>query len=178
MVFFQEKMSKFKAIGLVFVALGFIFLVMKQGTNSLNIGFILGVISGCAYGITSYIKKALTNVDRLIMLSIIALSTFVSLGAISLLLGEKPILPALPLTWFSLLAFATVALLSEYLTIVGFQNFDLYLGSIILSLEIVFSGLFGFLFFGEGLSLLEITALVLIFASVAVSNYEPRKLEK
>ncbi len=54
----------------------------------------------------------------------------------------------------------------------GFQNFNLNLGSIVVSSELIFGPLFAVLILGEGLTTWEIVGGILVIAAIVISNID------
>ena len=73
-------------------------------------------------------------------------------------------------TWAVGLMFGFILVAVNYLLLVGFQNFDLSLGVIILSSELIFALLFGLLVFGEKPLPKEIIGGLFVMAAVILPN--------
>lgn len=58
----------------------------------------------------------------------------------------------------------------SFLTLIGFKNYDLNLGTIVLSSELVFAPVFAIIFFKEFPSEIEIMGGVFIASAILVSN--------
>lgn len=170
MIVYKEKLTRLGGIGLVCMLAGFLALIGSSYQDIVGLGFVYGIISGVAYGFGNYYKKSIKKLSREHFLLIISLSTAVFMLLISLISGERPSVDLQPVTIAALLGFMVITSTAEYLTVVGFQNFPLYLGSIVLSLEIVFSAVLGLFIYGEVLSVRELIGVVLILVAVILSN--------
>lgn len=166
-IVFKEKLKLLNLLDLVLAIIGLSIMLYPFSLANLNFGFIIGIFSGVFYSIGSVFKKSLQNkISRLWLITIIAVfCVIITLPFV--MLSANPIPPALN-TEVILVAgiYTLIALSAEYLTIVGFQNFDLNWGSVILSGEIVFAGLIGLFFFQETLSSRELIGLAFITLAV------------
>jgi len=167
---FKEKLSLQSILGVVFIFVGFFFLNNLNILQITNLGLLMGFLSGMAYGVTNYFKKSAGKFSKEEMLLIIAVSTTVMMQAISFFNHEKLVTDLSLISILMLIIFIFTALGAEYLTIVGFRNFDMYVGTIVLSLEIVFTVIVGYFFFQEIPTVYETLGIFLIFASVVLSN--------
>lgn len=168
-LFLKETIDIYGKLALVLIVFGFIFLSGGFSLQFLGLGLLFGILSGALYGVANFFKKYLKELDNLDILLIISFFNAVFMFLYSLLNGETPV-PISLNTFFILLSFLLIALFGEYLTIIGFRNFNLYLGSIILSLEILFAGILGYVVYKEMLSPYEITGGVLVIVAIVLSN--------
>ncbi len=166
----KEKITNNGLIGLILIFISFILLNNLNFKEITNSGLVWGIISGVAYGVASLIKKNSGKFSREEILLVISISTTIFMQILSIINREAFPSHLTSLTFASLFLFIIIALSSEYLTILGFRNFDLYLGSIILSLEIVFTIFIGILFFKEFPTNLELMGIVFIITSVILTN--------
>ncbi len=72
---------------------------------------------------------------------------------ISILAGEKQIIPAFNQEWAAMLGYAVSGLAGFWLAIEGFKYVDASIGSLIGLLEIIFSAVFGIFFFQDQMTL-------------------------
>jgi drug/metabolite transporter (DMT)-like permease len=87
-------------------------------------------------------------------------------------LNKQEILPSItPASWLIVIFFGLLIVAVNYLLLLGFRNFDLNLGTILLSSEMVFTPIFAFLAFGEAPSLYVIIGGVFIAASIVLVNF-------
>lgn len=168
-VVFKEKIMVITFIDFVLAIIGLFLFLYPISLSTLNWGFLMGVASGICWGIGSVFKKSLQGkVSRLWLLTILSVaSVIVTLPFV--LAGTHPVPATLNAeTLIALVILTVTALGAEYLTIVGFQNYDLNWGSIILSGEIVFAGLIGYLFFRETLTPSEKLGLAFVLAAMTL----------
>jgi drug/metabolite transporter (DMT)-like permease len=79
---------------------------------------------------------------------------------------------------FTTIFFAGIMVSISQLLLFGFKNINVSTGSIILSLEIVFAALIGYVTFGETLSIPEVIATGLILLASALAAYETKSSSK
>ena len=67
-------------------------------------------------------------------------------------------------------------MVNNYLMIIGFNNFDLNLGTIVLSSELLFASIFGYLIYKEVPTINELIGCGLIAFSVIISHVNFKKI--
>lgn len=172
-VFFKEKITKIKIFSLISVLIGLFCFIWPLSLSSLNLGFIAAIISGLFDAAANGFRKDLAGkIDKFILVFITTLGgVFVSglmmfyfnqnFGFISNLTAN---------TWLVGLLFGFILVAVNYLLLVGFQNFDLSLGVVILSSELIFAILFGLLVFGEKPLPKEIIGGLFVMMAVILPN--------
>lgn len=75
----------------------------------------------------------------------------------------------------AVVAFAILQLILNHLLLFGFQHFDVNIGTVILSLELFFAAILGYIIFGEALTTAELLGGLAIFAASIVSAWEFKK---
>ena len=81
-------------------------------------------------------------------------------------------------TIFVGLLFGLLLLIINYLLLVGFSNFDLNLGTIIMSSELAFASIFAFLLYKEIPTKYELIAVFFIILSIIVSHVSIKRKNK
>lgn len=170
LLFLKEKLSVYGALGLILILFSFLFLNNLDMRGIVTIGLVWGLFSGVLYGVESYIKKDAGTFTKEEILLVISVSTAVIMFLFSFLNKETLPTALSGATFLTLSLFVSAALSAEYLTVLGFRNFDLYLGSIVMSLEIVFTIFVGMIFFGEVPTAAEFIGASLIILSVVITN--------
>jgi drug/metabolite transporter (DMT)-like permease len=66
--------------------------------------------------------------------------------------------------------FALVIILGSYLTLYGFQNFDVNIGTVIMSTELVFAAIMAYFLFDEVPATHELVGGIVIFAGSVVGS--------
>lgn len=166
MTIFKEKLTAIKMISLLLAFLGLLIIFgFSLATFSL-LAMLMAAVNGIASGGEVATTKKVTQ-----ELSSLQVSIYVWIGILithlplSILLGEKQLLPSLTLPWFAMGMFSIAGLLAFWLVIEGFKYVDASIGGLIGLSEIIFSILFGVLFFQEKISVSILFGGILILLS-------------
>ncbi len=174
---FKEGFSIKKRLSFILAMFGVILFVYPSGIQAIDIGMSFTAIAGISDVITNSMKKTLSGkVDRFILVFYQMLAGIVV--GITLLIGyrEYTLLHSFtPEAVGMLLFFSLNFFLLSYLTIYGFQHFDLNLGTIVLSLEFVFASLAGYFLYHEQLSFYQIIASISLIVSIIMINFPAKK---
>jgi drug/metabolite transporter (DMT)-like permease len=170
---FKEKVTVIKALSLLLVFIGLLIYVYPFSLSQLNLGFGFALLAGIADAVANSFRKYLSGkTDRLVLASIPMVGGILVAFAF-LTASHQLFIPSIsPLSWLIGIIFGGLVLSISYLTLVGFQNFDLNLGTIILSSELFFGPMFAFLIFRESPSFFEISGGVLIMAAIVIMNFD------
>lgn len=170
-LFFKEKLNNMKILSLVLVLIGLISYTYPFDFSTLGIGFLLSILSGFFDASANSFRKYLAGkVDRFVL---VVLQMVGGLGvAVALMtIFKQTSLPSLsPTSWVVGLLFGLCLVAISYLTLIGFQNFDLNLGTVVLSSEIFFASIFAFVFFQETSTFTQLLGGVLIVVATGVAN--------
>lgn len=169
---FDEKISTKKLISGVFTLIGLaMYMYPFSFANLLNIGIIFALLSGLLDTAANSFRKHLSGkMDRLV-LALLPMLGGVTLSLILMGASHQLAFPPISLfSWFIGLLFGICVLAISYLTLVGFHNFDLNLGTIVLSAELLFAPIFAYLFLREVPSSQEFVAAFFIGAAIVMMN--------
>ena len=171
-VIFSEKVTPRKIVALVLVFLALLIYTWPISLqNLLQAGFLFGVGAGLAEGMANGFRKYLGDkVDRLVLVAMQGLGAFILGSVLTVSSGNFSIPSMSPMTLIVLLVFGMLLVAMSYLTLVGFSNFDLNLGTIVLSSELLFAPLFAAIIFVEIPTLTQILGGVLILLAIIVLN--------
>lgn len=172
-LFFKEKITILKALSLVSVVIGLACFIWPLSLSSLNIGFVAAIISGLLDAAANGFRKDLAGkIDKFILVFITTLGGVIVSGMMMFYFKQNfDFISSLSVnTWAVGLMFGFILVAVNYLLLVGFQNFDLSLGVIILSSELIFALLFGLLVFGEKPLPKEIIGGLFVMAAVILPN--------
>lgn len=176
-VIFKEKLTKKGISSLVLSIIGLLLFSYPQREGLPIVGLILGLLSGFADSIANVFRKELPQkIDKLILLLLTAVGGVVVSGVMGFFSSEGLI----PLTGIPVIAtiicviFGALLVLNNYLLLLGFQNFKLGIGVIVLSAEIVFATIFGFAFFREIPSTNEILGGALVLLAIIIPNLKTK----
>lgn len=177
-VLFHLPVTKVKIFSSLLTLCGMICFSLPFNNMQVNFGFILGLISGALYTVmNTFIKRLDKKIDKL---SLVAVQMFGGIVVTSFLLPvtKQDFFPHLNLQTVLLLVISGVLLLmATYYILIGFQNFDLNLGTIIISSELFFAPLFAFLLFHEALTVYEITGGILIGLAILIPQLHQRTIK-
>jgi len=169
---FSDEISRVKVASLFLAFLGIIILSYKSLLSGLiNFGFVFGFLGGVFDATTNTFRRFLAGkVQRFILVSIQMMGG--TTVAVLFLFFYHQALP----TSFSLDTLSVAVLFGlllvglNFLLNYGFQNFDLNLGTILLSTELVSAPIFGLLIFKEIPSQTDIIGGLFILSAVLLAN--------
>ncbi len=177
--FFKEGFSKQKAISLALALGGLIFFILPRGIGSIGLGMILTGIAGIGDVVTNSMKKYLGGKIEPLVLVLYQMLAGLIVGLVFIVSTQQfTIIQTLDISailW--LLFFSLNFFLLSYLTVYGFQHFDLNLGTIILSLEFVWATAIGYVWYQETLNTYQIIAMGLLIFSIVNMNLPVKKQE-
>src|SRR3990167_2092348 len=152
-VFLKEKLSKIKIVSFLTAVAGLYFMFFFSLEKFTLLAALMAVLNGIASGGEVSISKKLTNSYSALYLTALSWLIIVPTnGLISLMIGEKQIVPSLTLVWVWQLCYTITALLAFWLIIEGLKYVEASIGGLIGLLEIIFSIGFGIIIFGEKLT--------------------------
>lgn len=172
-VIFKEKMTQIKLLSFVFVLIGIFLFAYPISLTSMHVGLILGLLSGAFDGISNVFRKDLSGkVDKYFLVFLTTLGGVIVSGIMIFYSHhELNFIQNISLaSWIIGPIFGFILIAVNYLLLVGFQNFDLSIGTIILSSELLFALIFGLLFFHELPAVKEIIGGLFIALAVITPN--------
>lgn len=175
-IFFKEKITKMKLLSLILVSLGLIAYAYPFDGSLLSVGFLLAVLSGVFDATANSFRKYLAGkVDRFVLVVLQMIGGLTVAAGLMVFAGQFTMPNISPTSWLVGGIFGLSLVAISYLTLVGFQNFDLNLGTVILSSELFFASVFALLFFGEISSFTELMGGTLIILATVVANWTIQK---
>lgn len=171
-MFFGEKLTRRRASVLALCLTGLIsFAAPSLDEASLNSGMALGFLAGLLDGVANFLRKYLTATVNRLALVTLQLFGGLLISIVILLVASDPISIRLSaFSWMIALIFGALVLAIAYLPLIGFRYFDLSLGTVVLSSELLFAPLFAILFFSEHPTPSEWLGGGLILLAVIVMN--------
>lgn len=169
--FLNEKFTKIKIVSSVIAIIGMYFIFSFSIVEFAFFAALMAVINGIASGGEVAFSKKLS--DKYTPLYLIILSWAIILitnSIISVAIREVQVVPAFNMSWLWQLAYSIASLFAFWLVITGFKYVDASIGALIGLMEIIFSIVFGFVIFGESLTLSVVIGGVLIIISASLSN--------
>lgn len=170
-VFFKEKITKIKLMSLLLVLTGLTFFTLPFSSKSINTGLVFGLLAGISSAMSSSLRKFLGGqIDRFILI-VVQMIGGISITSLLVVFFHETRFPILSLfNLFVLFIFGGLVVLIAYLMLIGFQNFDLNLGTIVLSSEVFFAPLFGAIIFKEYLTMFELLGGTFIIIAIILPN--------
>jgi drug/metabolite transporter (DMT)-like permease len=170
-LFMRERMTLVKVVSLVLALVGlFATFGLSLGMFSI-IALLLAAISGVASGgevATS--KKSSQTYSSLQIATYSWIFIFITHLPLSLLNHEVQIIPAVNIEWLAMVGYAATGLAGFWLVIEGFKHIDASVGGLIGLLEIIFSLVFGVLFFGDRITISVVIGGILIIGAAMLPD--------
>lgn len=164
----REKVTIAKIVAIIFALAGLS--VYAQAILTLNRGILFAVVAGLCDGGSNVFRKKLGGVDRVAVNRLqYGAGTIITAG-VSLISGEQILRKVSPEAIILTLLFACAMLMATSLLLYGYQHFDVNIGTVILSSEIIFGALLGLLFYREVPALHETIGGALILTGAVVSS--------
>lgn len=167
---FQEKIDTRKLISILFVILALLSFILPYGLHFANIGFIIGIVSGVFDGIGNGFKKYFGGkIERPVLIVFQLFATLIIALVASLFVHETFLWTSFTFSGLTIMIiYGTLFLLVSYLSMYGFQNFNLNLGTIVISTELFWAPFFAFLFFKETLTFYQIIGGIFLAAAILI----------
>lgn len=169
----KEKVSMQKSIAIIVALIG-----LSVYTNALlvgSLGILFGILAGCCDGVSNVLRKRLRDVDRNAVVRMQYLVGAIFVGVLTLFAGEKPLKVVTTEGIFSTIAFSILLIFAANLLLYGYKHFDVNMGSVISSTELVFATLLAYLFFKEIPSGTELFGGILIFAASIIAALDSKR---
>lgn len=166
---FKESITINKMISLILVVIGLLIFAYPFDLTS-SLGLILGFLGGAIEGVSNSLRKPLSTVPK----NTILFFQFLTTGIFALILMFISKDDALrTFSWYGLFitiiyGFSLVGL--GYFMLFGFKNFDLNIGTTIISSEMFFSMIFSLILLGIIPSQKELIGGILIFLGANIPN--------
>lgn len=171
---YKENLTAQKILALL-LAIGGLW-IFSGMAFALTFGGAMALLSGLFEGIGNIARKSLKGVNKTNVLLYQFSSTAIFASIVMLLLPAEPIIKTVSF-WaiVAVIVFGILQLALNNLLLYGFHHFDVNIGTVILTLELVFASIIGLVFFGETLALNEILGGALIFVASITSAWEFKK---
>ncbi len=176
---FGEKVTLKKVFALMLVLIALLIYILPFSLhNLLDRGFLFGLCAGCAEAAANSFRKYLGGrLDKLVLVALQGAGALI-LGLILVLAAGQFNIPTVSIfSWIVLLIFGVLLVLMTYLTLVGFSNFDLNLGTVVVSSELFFGPFFAALIFSEFPTYPQIIGGILILIAIIVLNVNFKRVK-
>ena len=171
--FFDYPFSIFTIFFNYFV---FYFFFSPTGLRSLVLGLVFGILAGLFDTISTAFRKHLAGKLDRVVLTLVPQIGGILVATILIVMFGGLALPVISTTnWFVGILFGSMIFMINYLTLYGFQHFDLNLGTIAISTEVVFATLFGWLVFAEVPRSLDIYGGLFIVLAIIAGNWPAKR---
>jgi drug/metabolite transporter (DMT)-like permease len=172
-LFLSEKINRVKVVSFFLALLGLL-MTFGLSLSAFSLGaMILAALSGIACGgevATS--KKTTDRYSSLLLTTYSWIFILLTHLPLSLIVGERQIVPELNQEWLAMLGYAASGLGGFWLIIEGFKYVDASIGGLIGLLEIIFSVFFGIFFFDDRLTIpVVVGGIIIILAAVLPDIY-------
>ena len=173
---YKQKITRRQLLTTVITIIGLFCFAFPISKTSINIGFLCGLFSGMIYTFnSSLIQHIHRKIEKNVLVGIQMLGGVI-ISALITLLFHQELFPVLSFSnWSILVISGSLLMLVTYLTLMGFQNFDLNLGTILLSSELFFAPLFAFILFRESLTLFEMLGGCFIGVAIIIAHINMKK---
>lgn len=169
---FKEKLGAQKIIAIILAFFGLYTFMSSSIALGLGFGTVAAILSGVSEGIGNGIRKELTGADKTAVTLIQFLVITICSSFLIVLFNETAVRTISTEAIIALVSFSALQLVLNYLLLYGFQNFDVNIGTVILTLELFFAAILGFVFFGESLTRTEIIGGLIVFLASIISAWK------
>lgn len=172
LILFKEKLTTTKIVCLALSVIGLLVFVYPFSAETLGSGFLIALLAGFFDASANSFRKFLSGkVDRNVLVCLQMIGGIIVAAALAIIFQQFAFPATLQAsTWFIGLVWGTCLVAISYLLLIGFQSFDLNLGTIILSSELLFGSIFAFIAFHEVAAVTEILGGLIILAAMALAN--------
>jgi drug/metabolite transporter (DMT)-like permease len=170
----KEKVTANKVAGILFALVGLG--LYSQAIIDGNAGILYCIVAGVAGAVSNVFSKLLTGVKRSAVLLAQYGGGAVFLWVITLLSGQEIIRAA---SWSGVgytVIFAFVLMGAASLSLYGYQHFDVNIATVIMSMELVFGAILGWILFSEVPEPHELLGGIIIFAGSVLSSLDMSRL--
>lgn len=176
---FKETITTPKIISLAMVFVGLLIYSFPFQSGIFSIGFLLAIASGGFDALANCFRKALAGkIDRFVLVALQMIGGL-SIAVVLIQFFQQTTLPTLsPTTWIIGILFGFSLVTISYLTLVGFSNFDLNLGTVVLSTELFFAALLGYVVFRETASPSQIMGSTILLLASALTNVSEEQMRQ
>ncbi len=173
-IFFKEKGSLGKWLSLALVGAGLCVYVYPFSFSSITTGCVFAMLSGLFDTLANSFRKYLSGkVDRFVLVVLQMIGGLILAVALMLVFGQTSMPSLSSFAWLVGAIFGVCLVAISYLTLIGFQYFELNLGEVVLSSELFFATVLAFVFFGETATVTEIAGGLLILTATALAHWTP-----
>jgi drug/metabolite transporter (DMT)-like permease len=169
--FLKEKVTKLKIISFLLALIGLYTIFSFSLERFAFLAALMAVVNGIASGgEVAFSKKLSSDYSPLYVTLTSWLVIIPTNGLLSVILGEKQILPGFQLFWLWQVAYIIVSLFGFWLVVEGLKHVEASIGGLMGLLEVVFSVAFGIIIFKESLTTRIIIGALFILAAASLPH--------
>jgi drug/metabolite transporter (DMT)-like permease len=178
-VLFNEKMTFIKTVSLLLSLVGLYMIYSLSIQADMALFALLSLTSGVCTGFWNTLSKKISSDFSSVQLSYLDNLLGGVFGiAVSLILREVWVFPAITTVWGINILFALLYVATGQLVIYGFRKIDAQTGSLIMLTEVLFGIMLGFFLYKETVSPLTFAGGALILFAIAIPEFYAMKLKK
>lgn len=172
-VWFKEHINGTKSISLILALCGLALYLDPMYAQS-YIGLCVACASGIANGIGNGVRRNIREADKISVMQLQFILGVFLISCITMVSGHGFVEHVSLLPILATIVFGIIIVSLNYLLLYGFSRVTVTTGSIILSSEIAFGSLFGFLLYNEVLTGTEVLAALLIMTATVLISLEKK----
>jgi drug/metabolite transporter (DMT)-like permease len=174
-ILLKETVSKPKIIAIMFALAG---LSMYSGSLIAgSLGIVFAVVAGLAEGISNVFRKKLAGVNRNAVIRLQYGVGTVFVGLVTLLSKDEILRGASLHGVVATVAFALLLIVAGNLLLYGYEHFDVNIGTVIMSMELVFAAFLGWALYNEVPAANELMGGLLIFTGSILGSIDADRLK-
>jgi len=171
--YFKESVTKTKLATFIIAFIGIA--MYSDALFSFSFGILTGLVSGVFDGIENSIRRTLKEINRNIILQYFFAFGFLFSLMVTFLSGEHMIKNVSISIVAVTIIYALLIIILSNLLLYGFQHFDVNIGTVILSMEFVFTLLIGVILYKEIPTQKEFFGGFLIFTASVLTGISAKK---
>ena len=170
----KESVSRTKIVAIIFALAG---LSLYSGALAAgSLGIIFGVVAGVADGFSNLLRKRLRGVNSNAVLRVQYVIGSIFIILLTLLSKDQIVRTVSWHVAILTIIFAFILIAAGNLLLYGFQHFDINIGTVITSTELVFGALFGLILYHEVPAAHELLGGVLIFSGSVLGSIDLERI--
>jgi len=173
----REKLTGRKIIAIVLALVGLSF--YSESILVGSVGIIFGLLGGATTAMCNLLAKKLKGVDLTAIMRVQFGIGALFMIALTFLFSPNDIIRTVSLEGIAAtILFALILILATRLVLYGFQNSDINVASVMLSSQLAFGAILGFLIYSETLVINEIISGVLILCAAIIGGFAGKPTTK
>lgn len=176
-LFLSEKLTVRKLIAITLAVAGLLF--YSGSILEGSVGILFGILGGASTAFCNLLAKKLKGVDLGALMRMQFGVGAIFMSILTLLISPNDIIRTVTFEGvMSTILFAVILIIATRLVLYGFQNSDINIASVILSSQLAFGALIGYLAYNETLSVNEIISGVFILSAAIIVSVDKHLINK